>query len=58
MAFRDFIKLRGEVKQQEQFLRRKGYSDGLAGRPASLRHAHYQAAWRRGREARDREEAS
>lgn len=35
--------------------RTKGYDDGYAGRPAASTNATYQAAWRRGREAREAE---
>lgn len=33
-------------------MRALGYSAGRAGRPAAKVDAHYQASWRRGREAR------
>lgn len=33
-------------------MREHGYADGRAGKPAKWADAHYQHAWRRGREAR------
>jgi hypothetical protein len=33
-------------------MRELGYKAGIAGRPAAFADAHYQASWRRGREAR------
>lgn len=33
-------------------MRERGYKDGRAGKPAAFADAHYQASWRRGREAR------
>ena len=45
-----------DVKQRERFYRERGYDDGYAGRIAVSVNAHYQAAWRRGREAWNRDQ--
>lgn len=36
-------------------MRREGYEDGYAGRPARYVDADYQASWRRGRAAKQKE---
>jgi len=50
------VRLLDDQKRQEQALRTKGYNDGYSGRSATLFNAVYQAAWRRGRQAREQDE--
>ena len=59
MNRRPMVQMQGRVKKAEQALRTRGYDDGYAGRVAVSVNAHYQSAWRRGREAafRDQTEA-
>jgi len=53
--FRDVIRSSDDQKRRDAQLRRQGYDDGYWARPAKHLDPLYQTAWRRGREARDRE---
>ena len=44
--------------ERRRALRNMGYDDGFAGRPAKFVEAEYQVSYRRGREAREKREAS
>jgi len=56
MSWLKQVRVRDDQKRQDQALRVKGYDDGYHGRPATEFNAVYQAAWRRGREAREQDE--
>lgn len=53
--YSNIVRTDDDLKQRQQFYRTRGYDDGYAGRPAGSKDAHYQAGWRRGREARERD---
>jgi len=53
MTWRTAARARDDHKRQDRALRVQGYDDGYAGRPATSTAAVYQAAWRRGRQARE-----
>ena len=53
MTWRTAARRADDLKRRDRWLRVQGYDDGYAGRPASSTVAVYQAAWRRGRQARE-----
>jgi hypothetical protein len=57
-AVRNEIRLRDPDKRQKQALRTKCYDAGYAGRPCPTPLAVCTQAWKRGREARERDAAA
>ena len=57
MSWLSQARARDDEKRREQDQRQQGWNDGYAGRPATSPEAVYQVAWRRGRQARENDEA-